>query len=211
MRVEMKNSSDKEFQFKRFRIPTEFVSLPNGKVTNELAINPPKLCPICGSEEVTKKFKVKSSGRYQSNYKKFITVLLCQEHKRLRKQSKLRYKHILFQFYRDGSIFSIKRSDWAEEFQKLNDCEEDKLDLELAKRLYEKVKHSIFVFLIVGLISIIGTLISLILQLQSLSNIIILLVTGAIFFFGIKIIYHEIKFELLKAEDFRRSQIYKSN
>ena len=102
MRAEMKNSSDKEFQFKRFRIPTEFVSLPNGKVTNELAINPPKLCPICGSEEVTKKFKVKSFPGYKSNYRKFITVLLCKEHRRLRRVSKLRVTHIFFQF----SVFS---------------------------------------------------------------------------------------------------------
>ena len=73
------NSSENNSENKKFRLPYRFVSSPKRKEHNEIIITPPKICPICGRKDVDGEFKLCST----KNGNKFITVLLCSEHKEL--------------------------------------------------------------------------------------------------------------------------------
>ena len=73
--VKMKKLTKNELEFKRFQIPNNFVISPKGKITKEISIKSPKLCPICGNEEIIGDFKLNSD-----NYKKFVKVFMCKDH-----------------------------------------------------------------------------------------------------------------------------------
>ena len=69
-----------DIEYKRFKIPNNFVSTLKGKRSNEISIVPPKICPICGKKDVEGEFKIKTYG------KKFMIILLCREHSVLAKK-----------------------------------------------------------------------------------------------------------------------------
>ncbi len=217
-------SSNNGFNFKRFKIPTKLVDAYDGKKNDIIYINPPELCPICGSKEIAGKVKLPGLGGSFGEKQKYISVLMCKEHGQLAKKSNsprflyimcilfisifllirflselinnsiilislagilggsgafislyILYKDIRFQgvledyivlqYSNTDSIISIKRSDWAEEFKKLNEHYEDKLDLELVEEIKRKYYKNMKKFVIVISSLMIFLVISLILQL----------------------------------------------
>ncbi len=185
--ISINKSSNNEFKFKRFKFPTKLVNSYDRKKKDVIYINPPELCPICGSKEIAGTVKLPGLGGKFGEKQKYFSVLMCKEHGQLAKKSNspkflyimcitfisifliirllselinnsiilisltgilggsgafislyILYKdfrfqgvledYIVLQYSNTNSIISVKRSDWAEEFKKLNEYYEDKLD-----------------------------------------------------------------------------------
>ncbi len=260
--ISINKSSNNEFKFKRFKIPTKLVDAYNGKKKDVIYINPPELCPICGSKELAGMVKLPGLGGSFGEKQKYISVLMCKEHGQLAKKSNsprflyimcilfisifllirflselinnsiilislagilggcgafislyILYKDIRFQgvledyivlqYSNTDSIISVKRSDWAEEFKKLNDhYEEDKLDLELVEEIKRKYYKNMKKFAIVISSLMIFLIISLILQLLIVVlPLTLILVILAFYFVGKDIQYRGIM-DKMNAKDY---------
>ena len=82
MKLSINPSLESKSEVKRFKISNKFAISHKGKKSNEISISSPKICPICGKENVDSEFKIKTYG------KKFMIVLLCKEHNDLAKAQK---------------------------------------------------------------------------------------------------------------------------
>ncbi len=110
---------------------------------------------------------------------------------------------IVLQYSNTYSIISIKRSDWADEFKKLNQCEEDKLDLKLDEKIRKKYSKNLkkFIVIITTLISLL--IISIIFQIVIIIlPLTILLIILVLFFVGKDIEYRK-KIDKMKANEYR--------
>ncbi len=110
--------------------------------------------------------------------------------------------YIIMQYSEPESIISIKRSDWMNEFCKLNQCLEDKLDLELVKEIKEKYHKNLLMFEIILPVLIVGTVILVLLgQIIIVWYLIPIIIVLAILFVG-RDIYYRNKIYKMKALDY---------
>ena len=257
----MKNSSYKNNEYTRFQIPNNFVISPKGKETKEISVISPKICPICGSKDIFEKLKLEST-----DYKKFITIFMCEDHYKPYLSSNFKFacypffyviaililafilyeltstllifglggiiavavfgyklykraiskdllqKSIELRHSKKESIISIKRPDWANEFQKLNKFDDYSFDVDLAKYFENKWKQTTYKFMkfLVITIAVMGIsfIISLILQLILLKTLFMIIFYLSMFtsiigviIYGSKIVYYSLKEEQIKSSE----------
>ena len=113
-------------------------------------------------------------------------------------------KNITLRFSSKESIISIKRADWANEFQNLNQCDEYIFDYNLTKESREKWIHSTYQMIKFVVISssmmIIFLISSSMVQNVLLKSLLLIflyislfIAIGSIIFFGIKTVYYSLK------------------
>ena len=104
----------------------------------EVIINSPYFCPICGNKEIAGKSNLEASNTTLSKYGIiYIEIPVCKEHNK----SKLFNKFLIFEIFKEKSVISVRRSYWAEEFKRLNECVEFTGDLSLFNAIKRKFKR----------------------------------------------------------------------
>ncbi len=93
----------------------------------EIQINAPRVCPVCGSKDVTKQIKLGASnlgfllGPSNSN-SMYIKIWVCKAHEKLKTPhvQKLREASICFEYFQERSVIHVAREDWVGAFTAQN-------------------------------------------------------------------------------------------
>ena len=113
---------------------------------------------------------------------------------------KLIEKFIIFEYFSERSVISIRNYHWAEEFKQLNSCDEFKGDLRLFEKLEAKYKRIKVILGIMLIIAFLGIIPSLIIYNFILIYTVIVIVSGLAVALGSVEIYSLHKLPKVKAE-----------